>query len=410
MIDDDDDDNVVKFKIVKQKWLSQCLLSPNRKPIPNLDNVMTALRADPAVRDCFGYDQMFCGPVLLQQIPGSVIMADWPRPLSDIDVSCLQTWLQRVGFPRITNDIVHRAVDLRVSECTFHPVRDYLNSLIWDAQPRLQHWLTTYLGAEATPYTESIGIKFLVGMVARILKPGCQMDYMLILEGPQGEMKSSACAVLGGKWFSDAMPDIGRSKDASQHLRAKWLIEIAEMHAYNKAETELLKSFITRTVERFRPSYGRKEVVEPRQCVFIGTTNRSTYLRDESGGRRFWPVSIGTIAIERLKEDRDQLFAEAVRLYQQGEPWWPTKDFEQTHIQPEQDERFESDIWEEPIAEFLKGANQTTVLAIAKGALGQAHIERLGTADARRITAILTTLGWKRGRRTRNIRPWVPGV
>jgi predicted P-loop ATPase len=220
-----------------------------------LANAMIALRSDPDVKDAFAYDEMLCAVMLLHPVTneGSKFT---PRPVTDVDVSNLQEWLQLAGLPNIGKETAHQAVDVRARECAFHPVRDYLAGLRWDGTPRMNGWLAAYLGAERSPYTNGVGRMFLISMVARIFKPGCKADHMPVLEGLQGTLKSSACGKLGGAYFSDSLPDVAAGKDVSQHLRGKWLIEVSEMHAMGRAEATLLQSFITRTTERYRPSYG----------------------------------------------------------------------------------------------------------------------------------------------------------
>jgi len=364
---------------------------------------MIALRNDPAVKDAFAYDEMLCAAMLMHPITDEE--SKLKRPVTDIDVSSLQEWLQLAGLPNVGKETAHQAVDLRARECAFHPVRDYLAGLRWDGTPRMKGWLATYLGAERSPYTDRIGRMFLISMVARILEPGCKADHMLVLEGLQGTLKSTACGVLGGAYFSDSLPDVTVGKDVSQHLRGKWLIEVSEMHAMGRAEATLLKSFITRTTERYRPSYGRKEVIEPRQCVFIGTTNREAYLRDETGGRRFWPVKTGSIDIEALARDRDQLFAEACKAYYDRERWWPDKEFEGEHVAPEQEARFEVDAWEESISTYLETESKVTIGQVARAALN-IDVPKLGRAEQNRISAALQRLGWKRAKKDWQGKRW----
>ena len=382
------------------------LLDRHGSALPVLANALIRLRSDPTLASTFAFDEMQQTVTLTGPLPGQ---NDWhSRAVTDVDVGLVQEYLQHTGLLKLSKDTTHQAIDIRAHERGFHPVRDYLKGLHWDGTPRAGAWLSTYLGADATPYAAGIGQMFLTAMVARIFVPGAKADYMMVLEGPQGAFKSTACAILGGEWFSDNLPDVTQSKDAAQHLRGKWLIEIAEMSALSRAEAAALKAFITRPVERYRPSYGRREVIEPRQCVFVGTTNRKAYLRDETGGRRFWPVQVTHIDTDALARDRDQLLAESVHIFRHSKRWWPTGDFERKHIAPQQEARFENDAWEEAIRQWIPGRTNVLVKEIARDALSL-DMPRLGRAEQNRITAVLERMGWARQPKDwRGNIPWSP--
>jgi predicted P-loop ATPase len=228
---------------------------------------------------------------------------------------------------------------------------------------------------------------------------------MLVLEGPQGMLKSSACRILfSDEYFSDNLPDITTGKDVQVHLRGKWGIEIAELHAFNRAESTLLKQFVSRQDERYRPPYGHMEVLEPRQCVFIGTTNKEAYLKDETGGRRFWPVVTGSIDIDALRRDRDQLLAQAVFEYRVGLNWWPDHTFEEQNIKPQQDARYDQDAWFGKVLLNLATASETSTAEIALG-LG-IETSRLDKSTQMRIANIMRELNWKQ-KHTRKGNIWV---
>jgi predicted P-loop ATPase len=378
------------------------------KPLAVLANAIVALHAK--MPNHFGYDEMQRKPMLMLPLDLDAPDANsfTPRPIEDVDAGIAQVRLQHLGLKRLTKDVVHQALDMVASEHRFHPVRQYLKSLKWDGTPRIGRLMLDYFGSEHSDYATAISTMFMIALVARILSPGCKADYMIVLEGPQGILKSTACKVLigGDAWFDDNLPDLTEGKDVSQHLRGRWLIEVSEMHAFTRAEAAHLKAFLSRTHERFRPSYGRREVTKPRQCIFIGTTNRDTYLKDETGGRRFWPIKTTTIDLNALERDRDQLFAEAVVRFNAGEHWWPDRDFGCIHIAPEQAARYETDAWEETIRDFLVGRNRVTLgeIALALGIL----TSRLGTAEQNRIKAALEHIGgWRRGKKdSKGHIPW----
>jgi predicted P-loop ATPase len=397
------DENIISFdERVRAQWQSRCILTDKGALVPNTANALMALRFDPDLRDVYGYDEMQHAVVMHHEI-GRIDGTN--RRVTDTDVTALLEWMQQNGMPRMNGEAVRSAMRARAEECRFHPVIEYLNALIWDGVPRLNVWLASYLGAELSKANEHIGRMFLTAMVARVCNPGCKADHMMVLEGPQGILKSSACRVLGGEWFSDHLPDVTSGKDVSQHLRGKWLIEVAELHAMNKVEATQLKSFISRQIEIFRPSYGHMEVVEPRMCIFAGTTNEDTYLKDPSGGRRFWPVKTGVtgrIDLGLLARNRDQLFAEALRNFQEEGTWWPDAQFEREFLKPEQAARLVGDIWEDRIGDFLAGRTRTTAAEIARDALAITD-GRMSGADTARITGVLRGLGWvaKRNGRAR---------
>jgi hypothetical protein len=252
-----------KQDLPRAEWISRAQSDSQGEPRPNLYNAMLAMREDARIFDLFSYDEMLRAAILTRPVPDRTMNAGngifQPRPVRDADVTALQELLQASGLEKLGKDTVHQAVDLRADEQRYHPVRDYLTSLKWDGTPRLHSWLVTYLGTEETEYHCRIGCMFLVAMVARIFEPGCKADYMPILEGPQGSLKSTACRMLGGQWFSDNLPDIRTAgKDVAQHLNGKWLIEVAEMSALDKAEASALKAFVTAPLNAIAPATAAK--------------------------------------------------------------------------------------------------------------------------------------------------------
>ncbi len=325
--------------------------------VGNTSNMDVVFRQSPQWRGVLAYNE-FTQLVEVHKKPPYSDEPDsaFPRCWSASDDTKTGSWVSTtLTINHIATDVISRSVIVAAEANSYHPVKDYLSGLQWDGVSRIDSWLTKFLGVESNAYSKSVGAKWLISAVARIMKPGCQVDTMLILEGTQGIKKTSTIRTLASEsWFTNDLGEIG-DKDTAQQLSGSWLIEMAEMDALKRSDVTKVKAFLSRQVDRYRPPYGRYVVATPRSCVFIGSCNHAEFLSDDTGNRRFWPVLCAEtkIDIDALQASRDQLWAEAVTRYAKGEQWWLADD-EIPGAQLEQSARMVTDPWCEPIADFLE--------------------------------------------------------
>jgi putative DNA primase/helicase len=329
----------------------------------------------------------------------------FPRRWTDADSIDFQIFIQRHHIERATRAIVEDALTEFDTRVTRHPVREYFNSLVWDGQHRLDSWLTVYLDADPScspAILETIGPKFMISAVARVMDPGCKVDHALVLEGPQGAGKSKAAATLAGEeWFTDGLPrDLG-DKDAAMHLQGRLIVELSELSQLKRSEIETVKAFLTRQTDKFRPPYGRAEVEVPRQCVFVGTTNESEYLIDVTGNRRFWPVRCGQIDIAALRRDRDQLWAEAFHRYRQKEAWHIEDGEVRQLLADEVARRTVADPWLPYVAEVLANTEDDVTPGEVLQRLADIKVTDYSKGLAARVANLMRDLGWVQSRRDR---------
>ena len=285
-----------------------------------IENVVVILNGDPALVGCVGYNEMTHNVVALRSLPWRSVTGE--SQWSDADDADLRYYLERV-YGLSGKDKIFDGLNVVAMSRKFHPVRDYLDGCGWDGQPRLETLLVDYLGAEDSPYTRAVTRKTFVAAVARIYRPGCKFDYMLTLRGRQGLGKSALIAKMGGEWFSDTFSTV-QGKESYEQTMGPWIIEVGELAGMRKAEAETIKLYISKQSDRFRPAYGRRIQEFPRQCIFIGTTNESQFLRDTTGNRRFWVVDTPNAPRMSMWSDLTaevirQVWAEAVDYFRKGE-------------------------------------------------------------------------------------------
>jgi len=358
-------------------------------PSPTLRNTILAVRRLELTGE---YDEFHKRKIL-----GGRLLENFQGELSDdVCLALRTTIIEKFGFDPY-NENTRDAVNAVCIANTYHPVRDYLRGLEWDRTPRIETWLSAYLGADDTPLNRAFGSIVLMAAVRRIREPGAKFDNILVLEGPQGSGKSTAIQILAGpENFSDQDILTLDAKTQMEAIEGVWIYEISELQGFGRAETGKVKAFASRAVDRGRPAYGRFREDRPRQTIFIGTTNDDRYLRDQTGNRRFWPVRTGTIDLQALRRDRDQLWAEAAQHEAQGSPITLPKDLWDA-AREAQESRMEDEPWIDVLrdihGDLVAGYERISSLELLSQKL-EIPRERQQSFHGRRLASVMHKLGW----------------
>lgn len=377
-----DDDDWERGLISKKGDLSPCLA-----------NAELILSHMPAWQGVIAYDEfsertVFRAPLPFD--PKGEASGEWSDHL-DVKATI---WLQRAWRVEFSTVTVGKAIESMARDHRFHPVREALAALPpWDGTRRNSEWLSDYLGVKRTEYTALVGTFFLRGMVQRVMRPGSKFDYAMVLEGEQGRGKSTVARLLAWHWFCDTDLDLS-NKDSLLALPGHWVYEIAELGSLMKAEERKQKSFLSRQEDEFRPPYGQRLIKVPRQNVFIGTTNEEEYLKDATGGRRFWPVMCGdSFNLDGLRDAFPQMYAEALADFEAGERAYPSPEEQTRLFTPEQARRGMEEPFEDILRTWVKG--QVAAFSMADAAIEGLHFtaDKLTPAVVTRIGIALKKLG-----------------
>ena len=392
-----------------REWRRQLLKTSEGGKKDCRENVFLMLTEHPELKGLVAFDEFAHRINKMRAPPWDSTPGEW-TPNDDYE---LGLWLAMKEHLVVKAEgSLVAGVAMAAFRARYHPVQRYLKGLEWDGIERLPFWLSECLGAVESTYTRLVGKFFIMGMVNRVLHPGCQMDNMLVLEGGQGKGKSTALRVLAGEWFADTPIRIG-DKDSLLNLAGVWLYEVGELDAFNKAEVTAVKQYVSSRVDRVREPYSRRPVDRPRSGVFAGSTNQHEYFKDPTGSRRFWPVAVSNdIEMAKLAEWRDQLFAEAMVKLKEGERYHPTREELKAHIEPEQEAREIQDPWYERISLWVDSPEQSLTTSYTSSEIlsGALHVpaDRIdgGRQMATRVGIAMRKLGWDKVRDSTGARLW----
>ena len=311
----------------KEDWQSRLITEGKDSHFKNcMTNLLLILNNDPALKGLGVKNELTGFPEKTGQLPKPWWKTFNPKDISfyDSDVAILESYLEEKWGLFSSSQNVAKALDAYHDQHSYHPVRQYLESLEWDGVPRIETLLCDYFGAEDNEYVRTVTRKFLCGAILRVFEPGKKFDYMLVLVGAAGAGKSTFIRKLAGDKFYTSSLKAGNNKEAYESLRGYWIGEFEEMTAFQKISDEDAKQFLSKQKDSYRPAYGRYTIEYLRQIVFTGSTNRYEFLQDHTGNRRYWPVDVvkgkhkKNVFVD-LDKERDQIWAEALFYYQMGE-------------------------------------------------------------------------------------------
>jgi predicted P-loop ATPase len=360
-------------------------LTCNSKGVPDasVSNIVNVLLSDKNLARKIWFDEF------LDRVC-TIWRSDETREWGDVDDIKLQVYLQQtLGMPRLGKQSVQDAVIMVANMDRRNEAKAYIDGITWDGTERLAAFMVDCFGAEPSEYTSAASRNFWLSLVARVLRPGCKVDTMVVLEGAQGAGKSMGLSIIGGKWFAEAH-ESPTSKDFFLGLAGKMLVEIGEMDAFSRSEVTKVKQVITCQTDRYRAPYERHAADHQRRCVFAGTTNRDDWNKDETGARRFWPIYCGDIRHDLIRANRDQLFAEAAAALAAGANWW---DMPAEATLSQQEARRDVDSLEDDIAGWSLGRSEITTRDIMND-LMRLPIEKQDRNLQMRIAKALRSLHW----------------
>ena len=291
-------------------------------------NIICIIENDPRLKGHLWHD-LFSGFDLVKGgLPWDKKATQW----GNRDDANLRIYLEE-NYGVTGKDKIKDAKDAVFTRRRVHPIRDYLNSLTWDGTPRLDTLIVDYLGVEDTALNRAMTRKHFTAAVARVMNPGCKYDYCLIVTGAEGIGKSTLFSVMGGEWFNDSLVTM-EGKSGMEQARGGWVIELPELGSIKRSDVEQVKAYISRQDDTYRPAYGTVTEKHPRQCIFCGTTNETYFLKGDTGNRRFWVMAADADRRKHndvkadLMAERDQVWAEAVERWKEGEKLYLPADME----------------------------------------------------------------------------------